>query len=246
MIRVAVLVLAGCAAAATFVAVSGDRPAQDPPFPSGEVLSGSMVFDHDPNNPNAGDWDVTADGQAPEIDFRGTGIYIYPGSGTVANASVQHRLEFTPTSGVNAWAKFRVRLDHGDNIETLFGFFSTDSNPFSGEPDVIAAFDTDKHIPEDDKFDLYAVVKKSGQSSNRLLLWTDISKYEFLDCVVKVEGTSKVLFWFKASTAITWNGPEEVPTTALPDGPMRFSAAVQKGNDNAHLDLHVFEFEIQR
>lgn len=216
----------------------------DPPFSSQAKLVGSTAFNYDSADPGAGDWEVTVTGSPGEVTLNKIGLYLFPGQApTGAVAVAQHRMQFTPASGVNAWARFRVRVDHGDEHPSLFGFYSTDSDPFSGNPDVIAAFATEPGAPEDE-FTLVALTKSSGQPAKRTELMTAVSKFAVIDCVLQVEGTSKVRVWRKLATETEWKATDITDT--LPDGPMRFSAAMRETSTNGSLRLYVFELEIGR
>lgn len=223
----------------------GERPlSSDPPFSSQAKLVGSTAFTYDSAEPDIGDWEVTAQGIGGQVTLNKLGLYLFPGSGTGGVVAVaQHRLEFTPMPGVNAWARFRVRVDHGDEHPSLFGFYSTDTDPFSGEPDVIAAFATEPGAPEDE-FTLVALTKRSGQPAKRTELTTAVSKHAVIDCVLQIEGTSKVRVWRKLATETEWKATDITDT--LPDGPVRFSAAMRETSTNGSLRSYVFEFEIQR
>lgn len=226
---------------------SGERPlSSDPPFSSQARLVGSTEFNYDVSDPNASDWDVSVTGAPGEVALNKLGLYLFPGQaagGAVAVA--QHRMRFTPASGVNAWARFRVRVDHGDEHPSLFGFYSTDTDPFSGDPDVIAAFATDPDGGGVDEFALVAVTKKAGQTAERVDLMSAVSKDAVVDCVLQVEGTTKVRYWYKLATETQW-GTYEHTALNQPDGPMRFSAAMSETSTNGSLRLYVFEFEIER
>ncbi|GIV02872.1 MAG: hypothetical protein KatS3mg015_1702 [Fimbriimonadales bacterium] len=209
----------------------------DPPSPTDVSLKGSMVFDYE-SAASPGSWDVFRS-ETSHLFFDEFGLKAYPGGeGPVV---VQHKREFTPESGKNAWASFRFRLDHGDEEPTYFGFFSLDDNPFESAPSRMACFETVPQGSGTEKFDLYAVTKSSSGLPTRKLLESDVSKHAIRDCVVKIEGTGRVVFWYKDSQSSTWSEPEEF-TSNLPNGAVRYSFAMDSASSAAHILLRVFEF----
>lgn len=213
------------------------RRLDDPPYPSDLHLKGSMVFDYE-SATSPGSWDVFRTA-ASYLFFDEFGLKAFPGG--EGPMVVQHKREFTPELGKNAWATFRIRLDHGNEERTYFGFFSLDADPFESAPSVMACFESVPHGVGVQMFDLYAVTRSSSGLPARELLESNISKYAIRDCVVKIEGTSRVLFWYKDSESSTWNGPTEF-TSDLPNGALRYSFAMDAASSGAHILLRVFEF----
>lgn len=105
----------------------------------------------------------------------------------------------------------------------------------------MACFESAPQGPGSDKFTLYAVVKSSSGLPTRELLQSEISKHTILDCVVKIEGNSRVLFWHKDAQSSTWNDPTEF-TSNLPNGAVRYSFVMDAASSNAHILLRIFEF----
>jgi hypothetical protein len=92
---------------------------------------------------------------------------------------------------------------------------------------------------------VYAVVE--GQTPRFLFELEDLTFHDFL---VEINGTSSVKFYHKAPSDADW---ASCGTTCefdenLPDGPMRFSAAIitNPGGSLGHIRMKVFEFAWER
>jgi hypothetical protein len=68
--------------------------------------------------------------------------------------------------------------------------------------------------------------------------------------LIEIDGTSTVTFYHKATTETDWVncGATCSFTSGLPDGAMRFSAAVRDniGSSAGHIRMKIFSFELAR
>ena len=78
----------------------------------------------------------------------------------------------------------------------------------------------------------------------------ELDDLEFHDFLVEINGTSTVKFYHKEPADADWEdcGVACVFDSDLPDGPMRFSAAVLRnaGASAGHIRMKIFSFELDR
>lgn len=234
---------------------------QSPPFPSGLSFSSSTRFvrtdyivDEGPQRKVV--W--VSEGANGEDQ----GLRVPANVGNTPPTSVQHRRSFTPAAGVTARAKMRVRLDHVNDGEGKFGFYSLRPNPFVGgsgsEPDYGAYFYqkegwAELEQPHCVKAEIWARVNNntSGEPDTEYLLFTYEEKSgeacnpegDVYDLIVEVNGTSNVTFYWKRSSGTTFLSHPF--TTDLPTGEMHFSASRRCIDaSNGYMQLRMFEWEV--
>jgi hypothetical protein len=232
------------------VLLAGTVFSQSPPFDGRAVLSGSMTYRESDFTETNGEYVVV------EADA----LRVYAPSSTEETAT-QHKLAFTPGQGLVARARFRLFIDHIDDNETAFGFYTGGSHPLLSTPDDGAYFHVKEgrdcaNCPQEgcDEEDcttdrvfanVYAVV--AGQEPRFVFELDDLVYHDFL---VEIDGTSAVRFYHKDPSDGDWVncGVTCSFTSDLPDGAMQFSAAAlaNAGGSAGHIRMKIFTFELER
>jgi hypothetical protein len=208
--------------------------AQDPTFDDSISLLGSCEY-------VAEDWVPTKGGVVPDPRMAKGGLRVLAeeqGGFSV----IQYDRSFAPASGMSAAARFRVRYDHPQDIQTMVGFLSDvgGNSPFVTQPENGAYFlQKPDGLPLAGR--LLAVTVRDGEEETELLV-TGIPEGARYDLVIEIAGTDEVTFYWKPSGESSWSSHEDdnVPTA---DPELRFSAAAGEATTNGFVELAIFEFE---
>jgi hypothetical protein len=229
---------------------------QNPPFPSSySYSSGSRFVRSDYMlDANAGTNIYWNSGQP----FNGQGLRLRINVQNPPPTSMQHRRSFTPSSGLTARAKMRVRLDHVNDDEGKFGFYSERPNPFVGhgsgsEPDYAAYFYQKLGWTELNgcpKAHIYARVNNNSPCDTEQYLFTYVENRDdcnpdgdVYDMIVEVNGTTNVKFYWKRANETTFSS--YTAESDIPTGAMHYSAARRcVHGSNGYMELRAFQWEI--
>ena len=166
------------------------------------------------------------------------GLRVTAGSTVNDNSSVQRVHEVVPASGRRIMVAGRVLLGNAASSKFYFGMWTTDTNPFSGEPSDGAYFFMD--------YPNAGVVgrsRKDGSATSTSQLFA-FSSSTYVDLAVVLHGTSLVDFIHKLSADKDWKSSTVATNVPGTGDPMRPSFAILRAASGSNLYADIRSFHV--